>query len=131
MQGGSSKVGVFTNAGSTLDIDLASIDSFDSLSISSDLAVGGVLSVHLLPGYLAQVGASFQIASFDKRVGGSRFSCLNSNCSNGIQFEARHHANDITLRVTAVTAVPEPGTWALLLAGLGLTGYISRRKLNA
>jgi hypothetical protein len=30
--------------------------------------------------------------------------------------------------VGAVTAVPEPGSYAMLLAGLGLLGFVSRRK---
>lgn len=115
-------------AGSTLDIDLASTASFDSLSISSDLTVGGVLSVHLLPGYLAQVGDSFLIASFAQRIGGGTFSGLDMNGATGVQFEVLYHANDITLRVAAV---PEPGTWALLLGGLALVGFVKRRKCRA
>ena len=30
--------------------------------------------------------------------------------------------------LTLTTAVPEPGTWALLLGGLGLTGMAARRR---
>ncbi|MDP2025602.1 alkaline phosphatase [Sulfuriferula sp.] len=29
----------------------------------------------------------------------------------------------------SVTAVPEPGTWGMLLAGLGLVGFVARRRL--
>ncbi len=38
--------------------------------------------------------------------------------------------NDIQLRVTNVAAapVPEPETWGLMLGGLGLLGFMSRRK---
>ncbi len=28
------------------------------------------------------------------------------------------------------TAVPEPGTWAMMLIGFGLVGYASRRRLH-
>jgi hypothetical protein len=32
--------------------------------------------------------------------------------------------------VSAVTAVPEPETYAMLLAGLGLVGLVRRRRTN-
>ena len=37
-------------------------------------------------------------------------------------------AGVLTVDVTAITAVPEPGTWTMLLAGLGLLGFMRRRK---
>lgn len=36
-----------------------------------------------------------------------------------------------TFRVTAVTAVPEPESYAMLLAGLGLMGLVARRQMRA
>jgi hypothetical protein len=35
---------------------------------------------------------------------------------------------DWTLVTTGVTAVPEPETWAMLLAGLGIVGAVARRR---
>lgn len=36
--------------------------------------------------------------------------------------------NDIQFRVTNVAAVPEPTTWAMMLGGLGLMGFMARRR---
>ena len=36
--------------------------------------------------------------------------------------------NDIEFRITNVSAVPEPTTWGMLLGGLGLMGFMARRK---
>lgn len=33
-----------------------------------------------------------------------------------------------TTRVTSLAPVPEPGTWALMISGLGLLGFAARRK---
>ncbi len=41
---------------------------------------------------------------------------------------AYFRANFDTLTVNAVSAVPEPGTYAMLLAGLGLMGFVARRR---
>ena len=34
-------------------------------------------------------------------------------------------------RIAAITAVPEPSEWALMLSGLGLMGFVARRRRNA
>lgn len=36
---------------------------------------------------------------------------------------------DAVLLSTPVAAVPEPGTWAMLLAGVGFVGFVARRRL--
>ena len=34
-------------------------------------------------------------------------------------------------RIAAISAVPEPSEWALMLSGLGLMGFMARRRRNA
>ena len=36
--------------------------------------------------------------------------------------------DDLVLRVTVTPAVPEPGTWAMMLMGFGAAGYAMRRR---
>ena len=38
--------------------------------------------------------------------------------------------SDNTLHIAAVTAVPEPESYAMLLAGLGMIGFMARRRSN-
>ena len=40
------------------------------------------------------------------------------------------YAGNIVIRPTVVSAIPEPETYAMLLAGLGLLGYSARRRKN-
>jgi PEP-CTERM motif len=38
---------------------------------------------------------------------------------------------DLGVRIMSVSAVPEPGAWAMLLAGLGAVGFTARRRQAA
>lgn len=40
------------------------------------------------------------------------------------------HGLTIKVNTWAVSAVPEPEQWAMLLAGLGLMGAVARRRIN-
>jgi len=37
-------------------------------------------------------------------------------------------ANDVTLTISAASAVPEPASWALMLTGFGLAGALAMRR---
>jgi hypothetical protein len=58
---------------------------------------------------------------------------VNLNGPTVLQFSAVESSNSFggSLDNVSVTAVPEPETYALLLAGLGLMGTIARRRKNS
>ncbi len=46
------------------------------------------------------------------------------------EFEGQDSGTNSWYKATLVTAVPEPETYAMMLAGLGLTGFMVRRRNN-
>lgn len=55
---------------------------------------------------------------------------LNSQVSlrNGLMFSEARAINNANQVPVSVTSIPEPESYALFLAGVGLTGFIARRK---
>jgi hypothetical protein len=130
--GGSDFIGHLTLDGNlsqmttgVVNFDLASLSSFDQLTVTHNVMLSGSLDVHDL-GYVPVLGDSFVVATFDQRVDGSKFSSVNSQeFGSAVTFTASYHEHDVTL---TVTAVPEPEQYLMLLAGLGLVGAIARRR---
>ena len=111
-------------ASGVINFELASLSSFDRLTVTDDVTLGGTIAVLNL-GYAPVVGDSFVVATFDERLNGSMFSSVTHGFGSGVNFNVIYHEHDVTL---AVTAVPEPESWAMLLAGLGLVGAMARRR---
>jgi hypothetical protein len=110
--------------GRHVEIELASLDDFDRLAITADLAFGGVVDV-IASGYAPVIGDRFVIATFDQRLGSSSFEGLSwAGFGAGVAFDLDETAHQLVL---TVVAVPEPGTWALWLAGLAQIGLGLRR----
>jgi hypothetical protein len=112
-------------AGGTLDIDLVGLGQNDLIAVSSDFTAGGTLALWAA-GYAPMVGDSFVIASFSNLTAGSQFANVSWNGGDaGGLFSVQYNANNITLNVTAV---PEPATWATLMAGALLLLTLKRRR---
>lgn len=115
-------------SGGVINFELAGRGSFDQLTITDDVTLGGEIGIWNL-GYTPVVGDSFVVASFDERLANSTFATFNTHgFGTGVNFNVIYNEHDVTL---AVTAVPEPEQYALFLAGLGLMGFMVRRKRRA
>ena len=84
------------------------------------------------------IGTGFQanvLAPNASVTGGSGVingSVVVSNWNSAVQINANHYfaATDVA-GLTLAAAVPEPETYAMLLAGLGLVGFTARRRQRA
>jgi hypothetical protein len=114
-------------SGGVINFELASLSSFDQLTVTDDVTFGGVIGIGNL-GYAPVVGDSFVVATFDERLANSTFTNVDMHgFGSGVAFDVSYHEHDVTL---TVTAVPEPEQYALFLAGLGLMGVMVRRRRN-
>ncbi len=108
-----------------VSIELNGVSDFDMLTITGDAMLAGKLEIVRLAGYAPTVGDSFIVMTFLGR-GGTTFRDITfSGFGDGVLFGVTYRDQDVLL---GVTAVPEPGVWAMLLTGLGLLGAAARRR---
>jgi hypothetical protein len=122
-------------ASAALEIEIAGLEagsSHDLLQVTGALQLGGTLDVRLLgsfaglsQGMFTVVSAQSVTGTFDGIVDGSRVRTADGAGSFLVDY------TDTAVLLSGYTptaAVPEPGTWGLLLAGLGLVGAAARRR---
>jgi hypothetical protein len=111
-----------------LNFELASLASFDTLAVSDDVRLGGEIGVWNL-GYTPVLGDSFVVMTFAAQADANPFDSIGVyGFAPGTEFTAVYNLHDVTLTVSAVAAVPEPQTVLMLLAGLGVIGFVARRR---
>ncbi len=76
-------------------------------------------------GYVAGSNALYNFDSTDLIYS------LQTNTNVGATNDWWYGVNSISYEIGAVSAVPEPATFALMLGGLGLVGFMARRRKQA
>ena len=96
-------------------------DPLAQLVVDGELVLGGALVLGSGGSFIAQAGQHFDLFDAGRLTG--QFSAINTD---GLQLAAGTRLDVSQLYTTgevAVVAVPEPGTWALLLGGLACIGW--------
>lgn len=94
---------------------LGSATPFADALVEQTMANGGLTFVNYIPQYYAPLAAT---SATQGLIEGS-FAGVNVYMDIG---------SGNSLYVTSITSVPEPESWAMLLAGLGLVGWAARRR---
>jgi fibronectin-binding autotransporter adhesin len=117
-------------ASSTFAVDLTSMAAFDLLTVAGATSLSGTLALNCLGACSFSVGDTFTILNATGALTGTFASVTLTGFTGGAFSVIYDTANsDVRLLVTqTVTAVPEPGTYAMLLAGLGVLGGAARRR---
>jgi probable HAF family extracellular repeat protein len=103
--------------------------SHDKYVVGGHLTFGGTLKVVSWNGFTGQAGQSFDL--FDWTSADGTFSSIDSSGLALASGTVLDTSQLYTSGIISVQAVPEADTWAMLLAGLGLMGFVARRRKGA
>jgi hypothetical protein len=116
-------------AAGVFDVDLNTLGANDLLNVSGTAMLGGTLALRCFAACSLAVGDSIVILDSVGDLSGS-FASMTMTGFGGGAFSVVYDTigDRVLLQVTqTVTAVPEPGTWAMLLAGMGLLALRRRQ----
>lgn len=117
-------------ASATFAVDLTSMSAFDLLNVAGATALNGTLALNCLGACSFAVGDTFTILNATGALTGTFASVTMAGFASGAFNVIYDTANsDVRLLVTqSVTAVPEPSTYAMFLAGAAVLGGLVRRR---
>jgi subtilase-type serine protease len=111
-----------------LEIELQDMSTYDQLAIEGRALLGGTLSLICSGGCRYDAGDSLQLVFAAGGLSG-KFADITFSGLNPNSFELVYGADEVRLQVLSnVSPVPEPSTYAMLLAGLGVLGTVARRR---
>jgi hypothetical protein len=96
--------GNYTQSSGTLQMELASLASFDELVVNGNLMLGGVLQISLLGGYSPTAGASFDILDWSGSRNGTFTSLVLPNLSGSLAWNTSQLYTTGVLSVVAALA---------------------------
>ena len=112
-------------ASGVLNFELASLASFDLLTVIGNATLGGTVAVWGA-GYVPVIGDSFTVMTFNDRAGTTFTGPVSVNgFALGTTFDVVYEVNNVKL---VVATIPEPSVLAMLFAGLGIIGVTVGRS---
>lgn len=116
------------NDDGVLDIEVNSASLYDRLVVKGIVMLDGTLALHCFADCRMAVGETINIIEASGPLSGT-FDALTLTGFGAGKFAPMYDNGFVLLRVTeALAPVPEPETYALMLAGVGLVAWTVRRK---
>lgn len=135
--------GSLTAEGSLFYIELAGPTSFDRLAVTGDASLNySQIIFRLLGNYVPAIGDGYTwltVGGAASGLGTLDWWVEKDDGAGGFYFWAGPNYSPPGMQIAFsgdriafdAAPIPEPETWALLLAGLGVVGFIARRRLRA